>query len=43
MRANVLLKFLHELGKKKWNASLLSILSLIHSEFYKFNYTEARM
>ena len=43
MRAHVLLKLLHELDNNKLNASLQSILSLIHNELNKFNNTGARM
>ena len=43
MSAHVLLKLLKELGKRDKMQGLLSILSLFHSEYNKFNNTRARM
>ena len=43
MSAPVLLNLLNELGKRDKVRGLLSILSLFHNEFNKFNNTRARM
>ena len=43
MSAHVLLKLLNELWKRDKMRGLLSILSLFHNEFNKFNNTRARM
>ena len=43
MSAHVLLNLLNELGKRDKMRGLLSILSLFHDEFNKFNNTGAQM
>ena len=43
MSANVLLNSLNELGKSDEMQGLLSILSLFHNKFNKFNNTGAHM
>ena len=43
MSAHVLLNLLNELGKRDKMRGLLSILSLFHNEFNKFNNTRVRM
>ena len=43
MSAHVLLNLLNELGKNYKTRGLLSILSLFHNEFNKFNNTRALM
>ena len=41
MSAHVILNLLNELGKRDKMRGLLSILSLFHNKFDKFNYTRA--
>ena len=43
MSANVLFNLLNELGKRDKMRGLLSILSLFHNKFNKFNNTRAQM
>ena len=43
MSAHVLLKLLNEFGKRDKMRNLLSILSLLHTEFNKFIKTRERM